>query len=75
MDVSEILQRVFANDLKALERIPAKLGLDKRVDHLNFDCKLAEEVLGRPFIDLEKCVKDMAESLWELEKKLKHAQA
>ena len=71
IDVVDALRRAFADNEDALQRIPTMPGLDQRLDHYGTDSRLAEEVLGRNFITIEKCAKDTAESLWELDKKLK----
>lgn len=71
-DAVDALKKVFAYSPGALARIPSQPepGLDEKVDHYSFDSSLAEKLLGRPFISLERCVKDTVESLWQLERKL-----
>lgn len=70
IDIVEISRKIFADNPEALARIPSAPGKDIRVPHYGADSTLALRVLGRPFISLEKCLKDTAERLWELERSL-----
>ena len=70
-DWCRVLREVFADDPKALARIPANEGEDPRVDSYTLDTTLAKSVLGSgDFIGIEETARETALGLWAVEASL-----
>ena len=70
-DWVDSLRRVFADDPKALARIPTKTDLDPKMEYFDYDTTFAKSILDRgEFIGIDETAKEVSLKMWELEARL-----